>query len=398
MSSRPAPAWSAHVLPPDPAPPADLGIYVHVPFCISKCPYCAFNTIASDGTLHEGYVRAVCREIREAGARLGPLPAATVFLGGGTPTFLAAAQLERILDAVRAAFPPAPGAEITCEANPGTADAELFGDLRRLGINRLSMGVQSFDPAELARLGRAHSADEARAAYRLARAAGFDNVNLDFIFALPGQTLDGWRRTLDEAVRLAPDHLSSYCLTLEEGTPYWKEARAGRLALPDPEVQADFVAATHAELGARGYAPYEISNFARPGRACRHNLRYWSLDPYLGFGPGAHSFWGDRRWSDLGSIPEYIERLDAGRPVRALDETLRPEQRVFEAIYVGLRKCTGVERADFRRRFGLELDLAYGPTIAPLLAQGLLESDPQGIRLTPRGLHIADAVTPEFCA
>ncbi|MBI3272176.1 MAG: radical SAM family heme chaperone HemW [Planctomycetes bacterium] len=394
-AAAPRPDWIDRCRPP--APPVDLGVYVHVPFCISKCPYCAFNTIASDGRLHEGYVRAVCRELREAGEACGRLPAATVFFGGGTPTFLRTTELEAILDAVRSAFPLAPGAEITVEANPGTADAELFADLRRLGINRLSMGVQSLDPAELRFLGRAHGAEEAVRAYRMARAAGFDNVNLDFMFALPGQSVEKWLRTLGEAVALAPEHLSAYCLTLEEGTDFWKAVRAGRLALPDPEVQADFIDATVDFLEARGYPAYEVSNYSLPGRECRHNLRYWSLDPYLGFGPGAHSFWQGRRFSIVGSIPEYIERIDAGRRVRALDEELSPEQRVFEAIYVGLRKRVGVDRGDFGRRFGLALDDVYGDRIPALVADGLVVSDDRGIRLTRRGLLVADAVTGQFC-
>ena len=297
-----------------------LSLYLHIPFCQRKCPYCDFNTYAGLNRLFEPFTAALTREIAEAGAARGRPAVRTLFLGGGTPTVLPAALLARIIDACRAAFDLLPDAEITSEANPGTVDVSRFTALRQMGINRLSMGVQSFDPAELTFLGRIHSAGEAATAFQAARAAGFDNINLDFIYGLPDQSPTTWRRTLEQAIALAPEHLSLYSLTIEEGTPFGEWAAAGRLAQPSPDLAADLYEIADDMLEAAGYLQYEISNWARSDRspaqptthprfACRHNLTYWRNEAYLGFGPGAHSSEGGRRWAAIRPAPEYIAQI-----------------------------------------------------------------------------------------
>ncbi|MBE2236040.1 MAG: radical SAM family heme chaperone HemW, partial [Anaerolinea sp.] len=298
-----------------------LSLYLHIPFCQRKCPYCDFNTYAGLNRLFEPFTAALVQEIAEAGAARGRPPVRTLFLGGGTPTVLPAELLTQIVDACRAAFDLLPDAEITSEANPGTVDVSRFAALRALGINRLSMGVQSFDPAELAFLGRIHSAGEAVTAFEAARAAGFTNINLDFIYGLPEQSPATWQRTLERAIALAPEHLSLYSLTIEEGTPFGEWAAAGRLAQPSPDLAADLYEIADELLSDAGFVQYEISNWAKPGQmadlptanpqfACRHNLTYWRNQTYLGFGPGAHSSEASRRWATIRPVPEYIAQIN----------------------------------------------------------------------------------------
>ncbi|RME57127.1 MAG: radical SAM family heme chaperone HemW, partial [Caldilineae bacterium] len=273
-----------------PQRPGPLGLYIHIPFCIQKCPYCDFNTYAKLEHLHQAFVDALCREMAQWAERLPTRRIATVFVGGGTPTVLSPGQLIQILDTVRELFRLEPGHEITCEANPGAVDREKFAVLRSLGVNRLSMGVQSFQPEELAFLGRAHSVEDVYAAYTAARAAGFDNINLDFIFGLPEQPPENWAATLEEALALAPEHLSLYSLIVEPNTPLHHWVEGGRVPSPDEDEAAAHYEWAMERLGRAGYVHYEVSNWARdeigqgrtPHRACRHNLIYWRNGAYLG--------------------------------------------------------------------------------------------------------------------
>ena len=321
----------------------------------------------------------------------------SAFVGGGTPTVLPRDLLEQVLRACRDAFDIMEDAEITSEANPGTADAPLFAALHGMGVNRLSMGVQSFDDAELRWLGRIHGADEAVAAYHAARGAGFENINLDFMFGLPGQSTETWLRTLDRAIDLSPEHLSLYGLTVEHGTPLYDQVRRGLQAPPDDDHAADFYLLAADRLTAAGYQQYEISNWSRPGRQCRHNMVYWHHEPYLGFGAGAHSFAGDRRWWNVRPVPEYIQRVHSGANPERDGEPIERATAMGEFMMLGLRLVQeGVTDAAFCSRFGVGLDDEYGDEIDRLVRRGLLERSSDRLRLTRGGRLLGNQVFAEF--
>jgi oxygen-independent coproporphyrinogen III oxidase len=380
-----------------------LALYVHIPFCAVRCHYCDFNTYAGLERLYIPFTDALVAEIERAGAARGRPAVRTIFVGGGTPTVLPPAQLARVLDACRTAFHMLPGAEVTSEANPGTADGAHFTALRAMGVNRLSMGVQSFDDAELKWLGRIHGADEAAAAYHAARAAGFTNINLDFMFGLPRQSPVTWAATLGRAVALRPEHLSLYSLTVEHGTPLATQVSRGLAPAPDDDLAADLYSLAADNLAAAGYVHYEISNWTRTHQPpasslqCQHNLVYWRHEPYLGFGPGAHSFEDDRRWWNVRPVPQYIERIRDGASPERDGETLDRRTAMGEMLMLGLRLLEeGVTDARFRARFGVELAEAFGPQIGSLVSRGLLERLPDRVRLTPQGRLLGNQVFAEF--
>lgn len=386
-----------------------FGIYIHVPFCQVRCGYCDFNTYSGLGHLTEQYVTALCAEIR--GWRTfhvggGPAPAvqaATIFFGGGTPSLLSLPHVERILAACRDAFTLQADAEITIEANPGTVTQEQFVGLRGLGINRLSLGVQSFDDAVLKALDRLHNAEEARAAYRMARRAGFDNISLDFMYGLPGQSLAHWRATLAQAGDLMPDHLSLYALTLESHVPMARRAAAGLISLPDDDAMADMYTAAEDDLEAAGYRHYEISNWVNrqppgggPQRPARHNLTYWRAEPYLGFGPGAHSFDGRRRYSNVLHPRHYIRRISEGRSATAQSETISAQQAMGETMFLRLRLLDeGVSAADFAARHGTPLAV-FQPQLDELARLGLLVQENGRLLLSRRGRLLSNEVFVRF--
>lgn len=385
-----------------------LGLYIHIPFCQRKCPYCDFNTYAGLDHLFTPYVEALIREIQQTGEALGHPVASTLFLGGGTPTVLPIELLADIVTACRQAFQLPPDAEITSEANPGTVDQVRFSGLRALGVNRLSMGVQSFDPEELRFLGRIHGADEAEAAFHAARAAGFENINLDFIYGLPGQKPETWLATLDRAIALEPEHISLYSLTIEEGTPFARWAAEGRIAYPDEDLAAELYELASRRLQAAGYVQYEISNWARhdstsppadqnPRFACQHNLIYWRYQPYLGFGAGAHSMWPGRRWWNLRSPQAYIQRIREGESVEEGHETIAERLGMGEMMMLGLRLVReGVSELAFQRRWGVSLAEVFGPTLDELEALGLVERLPGRVRLSSRAYLIGNQVFVRF--
>ncbi len=401
-----------------------LALYLHIPFCAARCAYCDFNTYAGLERFQAPFAAALSAEIRRAGEAYGRPAVRTIFIGGGTPTVLPADLLARALDACREAFAVAADAEITCEANPGTVDQARFAALRAMGINRLSMGVQSFDDDELRWLGRIHSAAEAERALRTARAVGFANINLDFIFGLPGQRPATWLRTLDRAIALEPEHLSLYSLTVEPGTPLYDRVRRGLVPAADDDLAATLYELACERLARAGYEQYEISNWARtdadrpagdlpeagdgsgasnvgrPSRfMCRHNLVYWRRESYLGFGPGAHSFdrAAERRWWNVKPVPHYIQRIEAGRSAEAGGEVLDRRTAMGETMMLGLRLVReGVADATWRERFGLGLDEAFGAEIGRLTAAGLLERLPERVRLTPAGRLLGNQVFAAF--
>jgi len=377
------------------------GLYVHIPFCIRKCYYCDFNSFRLRGPERDHFLDLLEQEADRWAARLeaaGGVPVLdTLYVGGGTPTTLEAGQLARLFGALRQRFPLAPQAEITVEANPGTLTLEKLAALREAGVNRLSLGAQVFDDGLLRRLEREHDAAAIETSVALAREAGIPSLNLDLIFALPGQDLRGWRATLQRALALEPDHLSCYSLIIEEGTPFYRWHQMGRLPRPDEEEElAMYQAAIEAAEGA-GLAQYEISNFARPGHQSRHNLIYWRNQPYLGLGPGAHSWWEGVRRANLGPLPAYEAALQAGRLPLEREEPISRALEMDETMFLGLRLTReGVDRAAFRARFGTEPEAVYGLAIDRLVRLGLLEADAHRIRLTRQGVPVANQVFLAF--
>lgn len=377
-------------------PPAAFSLYVHIPYCEAKCPYCDFNSYAATRWPEDAYADALLAELgrRTAEPPFAGGTVATIFFGGGTPSLFRPRTIERLLNGVAARCPVAADAEITLEANPGTVERARLADFRRAGVRRLSFGIQSFQPDLLATLGRIHGPDEARAAIDAARAAGFDALNLDLIFAVPGGTRMQWEADVAELVRFAPEHVSAYNLTYEPGTPFHTLRARGALAPLDDEDELWMYQHVRGALAAAGYAQYEISNFARPGHEARHNQSYWRGIAYLGLGAGAHSYahrpaWG-RRWSNE-RIPErYIAAVDRGDPTAGA-ETLTFDTAAAEFVFLGLREMRGIDPKDFAARFGRSLDEVH-PEIAMLRAEGLLADRHGRLALSERGLLLADSI------
>jgi len=360
------------------------GIYVHIPFCHRKCGYCDFNSYAGLDTLVEPFVDALHREIEQspyAGERFD-----TVFFGGGTPTYLSGEALASILEHLTCRFAIAPNAEITCEANPGSVSLAQLRLLRQAGFNRLSFGVQSFHLDELQCMDRIHTPAEVLQSVAWAREAGFENLNLDLIFALPQQTLERWEASVRQAIALQPEHLSLYALMLEPNTRFYHLYQKGKLRLPDEEVQVAMFRLAQQLTAEAGYHQYEISNYAKPGYECQHNMIYWRNEPYLGFGPGAVSYMEGRRWTNIKHPREYIRRIHAGEPLELEWERLTGWDSVAETLMLSLRMVDGVDLHALEQRFGLPVHQHYAPVIAQLIARGWLEQHGTTIRLTQEGL------------
>lgn len=365
---------------------APLGLYLHFPWCVRKCPYCDFNSHALRGEMPEtDYVAALLRDLDRDLASLGEArrPASSAFLGGGTPSLFSGAAIAAVLDGVRARLGFAEGAEITLEANPGTVDEAHFAAYRAAGVNRLSIGVQSFDAAHLKRLGRIHSGDEALRAVRVARAAGFDNVNLDLMFGLPEQSVSQALADLDQALALAPEHLSVYQLTLEPNT----EFAVRPPPLPDEDRIAEMQDALQARLAGAGYAQYEVSAYARAGRRSRHNLTYWTYGDYLGIGAGAHGKWtlgtAVRRRAKHKHPRAYLDH--AGTDTAFQEDRIVPaEERPFEYLLNALRLVEGFALSDFEQRTGLDRAVIE-PRLQAAQQRGLVALDGERCRATPLG-------------
>jgi oxygen-independent coproporphyrinogen-3 oxidase len=344
------------------------------------------------------YLGSLVKEINLYGAALGDEEKSitSLFFGGGTPTCLPAGALKMILDELRHSFSLVEGCEITVEANPGTVDAAGLETLLKAGVNRLSLGVQSFNDGLLGVLGRIHSAAQALEAVHLARAAGFANLNLDFIFGIPGQTISNWQETLAQAVALGPEHVATYGLQLEEGTPLAQGVGRGEICACPEDLELMMYRHAVEYLNATGYKQYEISNFARPGRECVHNLVYWLNKPYLGFGPAAHSFIGGERFSNVTALESYSGRLSKGEyPVEAR-ERLTAADEMAETMFLGLRLTAGVDLDLFHRRFGRRAEDVYSQEIKGLLKNGLIEINSGFLRLSGKGLPLANVVFREF--
>ncbi|HNV04329.1 MAG TPA: radical SAM family heme chaperone HemW [Vicinamibacterales bacterium] len=372
-----------------------LGLYLHVPFCASICRYCDFSRGLFDSGLKARYLRAMVAEIEAAPGReaLAPRPRAdTVYLGGGTPSLLEPAEVACLLGACRDAFALLPDAEVTLEANPESAAPGRLEAFRGAGVNRLSLGVQSFQDDDLRRLGRRHDAARARLAFRDARAAGFANVGLDLMLGLPSQSLDGWMASVDEAAALAPEHVSLYVLELHAASPLQADiAAAGWPMPPDDDVAAMYEAAM-ARLERAGYRQYEISNLAKPGFESRHNLKYWRDCEWLGFGPGAHSTLGGARWRNPAGIAEWAARAEAGEPPGVARHLLTPDERWTEALITALRLADGVDLADFSRRYGVDLEARADSDLQALAREGLVAREGRRLRLTRKGMLVANGI------
>ncbi len=380
-----------------------FGLYLHIPFCRHRCSYCDFNTYAGLEAWMAPYVRALQEEMAWVRRQFGgPVPVDTVYFGGGTPSLLPIPLWEGLFRALHTHFQVAEDAEITVEANPESVTEASLRALRALGVNRLSLGMQAVHPQDLRLLSRVHDFPAVIRAVALARKAGFENLNVDLIYGLPGQPLTRWQETLAWALRLAPDHLSCYALTLEHGTPLQAWVARGRVPEPDDDLAADMYAWTREVLEEAGFVQYELSNWARPDRACRHNLKYWRWEPYLGLGAGAHGFAAGVRTANVRAPQAYVQRLLKAReparpfpwtPATVVYHRVSPREAAEELMFMGLRLVQeGVPRARFERVVGRPLEDVYGPVLQELAQMELVVWDTQGVRLTPRALPVANQV------
>ncbi len=425
-------------------------LYIHIPFCAHRCAYCDFNTYAGQESAIPAYAQALCKEIQAVGQNMPPSPfgrgaggegqIATIFFGGGTPSLLSPAHYRDIFQSIHRHFDVLPNAEISLEANPGTVSPAYLHELREIGFNRISYGVQSANPTELRLLERIHTYSDVVNAVRWSRSAGFDNLNLDLIYGLPEQTLASWQHTVELILGLHPEHISAYALTLEHGTPFGRWAAKGLLPLPDPDLAAEMYEWLDERLPLDGYAQYEISNWAKTNSEvkmmnadssfithhssfqCRHNLQYWRNLPYLGLGAGAHGYAGGIRYSNVLRIKTYIDRMESenwnqktdNHALQADNRSLRtdtwplspavvnhhrntPREDMDETMMTGLRLTVeGVSAQNFHKRFGAELTDIYGEKIEHLTRLGLLEWSENRLRLTRRGRLLGNQVFMQF--
>lgn len=381
------------------------GLYLHIPFCRQKCYYCDFPSVALAGgreKLVEPYVTALCRDIEIWQQRLtaeGYGDPATIYIGGGTPTVLPDEIMERLLSALYLFYTnkKIDECEFTVEANPGTLTEEKLHLLKRYGVNRLSIGVQSFDDECLKRIGRIHSAAEAYKSVEMAQNVGFDNISIDLIYGLPGQSFDDLRRNVSKAVSLQVQHISIYGLQVEDGTVFGKMQEQGRLQLPTDEESEKMYDYLTAELPRHGFRRYEISNFAKAGCESRHNLSYWQDIPYIGLGAGAHSYWQGQRYFTSPDIQAYITAMKEDEPhIWQMEEKLTEKEHMEEFCFLGLRTAAGISRQRFRDIFGKDLDSVYGKVLLEQANKGLLQVDEQGARLTDLGMKYGNQVFQEF--
>jgi oxygen-independent coproporphyrinogen III oxidase len=367
---------------------AAAGLYIHVPFCRSKCAYCDFYSI-TDNSQVERYLHALSREM--AFYRDFAPCFDTIYIGGGTPSLLTFTQLAEMLRHVRESFVIAPDSEITMEINPGDVNETSMRELRDIGVNRVSIGVQSFDDKLLEFLGRRHDGRDGRLAIEAARDAGFLNLGIDLIYGVPGQSFELWQETLTTALGFEPEHLSCYELTLEEGTPLHRRITEGGIGLPGEEEGFRYFSMTSDFLESRGYTHYEVSNFARQrSLVSRHNQKYWDHTPYLGLGPAAHSFKETRRWWNHRSFEQYVSDVEKGLPPTAGQENLGPDELLLEALYFGFRTTRGICGSDFTERYGLDLFRKKGPALQSLHDEGLVNLQGDILVPTRRGLALAD--------
>jgi oxygen-independent coproporphyrinogen-3 oxidase len=367
------------------------GLYIHIPFCLSKCGYCSFYSIKSVNLIPE-FINALNREIKFYSKLFKPFD--TVYIGGGTPSLLSIEQLETIFKTINKSYIIDPHAEITMEVNPGDVSLEYLQSLRSLGVNRLNIGIQSFDDDILTFLGRRHNSGEAVAAINDSRNAGFDNIGIDLIYGIHGQIISLWKKTIQQALSYLPEHISCYQLSLERSTPLYKEYLLEDIKLPDEKEQLKFFHVTADELENAGYIHYEVSNFARLDKfKSRHNQKYWQHVPYLGLGPAAHSFLGNNsRWWNTSAVKTYLKEIAQDKMPVENTETLSPEQLQLEALFLGLRTKEGIDLKYYKTKYGIDLLIDKKTIISALIKNKLVELKNDYLRPTRTGMAIADSL------
>ena len=374
----------------------ELGIYIHIPFCKSKCLYCDFPSYAGAESYMTPYLEALLREIKLVREDICDYKIKSIYIGGGTPTYFKTDYIEKILETCYRLFHIDKDAEITIEANPGTLDIDKLMALRRFGINRLSMGVQAWQGKHLKALGRIHSSDQVRADIDWARTAGFENISVDLMFGLPNQTVSEWMDTLENVCRLDVEHISAYSLKVEEGTPLYEMVQGKDIQLIDEVIERQMYSEGISFLGDHGYLQYEISNFAKEGFKSVHNLIYWKDEEYIGFGCGAHSYIDNVRWHNYSSIAKYVEAIEMNGNGIEHREYISTDVERFETIMMGLRLAEGVNKKEFLQRFGKPIDFYYRDAICKLKNDGLLKEDDLSIYIPPKGMDIQNTILLAF--
>jgi oxygen-independent coproporphyrinogen-3 oxidase len=375
----------------------NAGIYIHIPFCRTKCTYCAFNSGDYDPAVGTDYVTAVCEEIRRSDKSIAGHNVDSIFFGGGTPSILPADQLISILETCRSSFQIASDTEITVEINPGTITPEKVATYMQAGINRASLGVQSFIDRELQFIGRIHSAQEARDSVSMLKQGSFKNISIDLIAGLPYQVIDDWRFNIAEALKLGTHHISVYMLEVHEGTTLFHQVKRGEVARPDEDLSVTMYYELIEALEHRGYEQYEISNFAVDRRyRSRHNIKYWTDIPYYGFGCGAHAFDGNSRWWNIKPLRQYIDSINRNGHAIAEKISINSQERAQEAAFLGLRLMDGINLSLFRQRYGLDIIDRFGSELDRLFAAGLIKRENDTLGLTKAGLALSNEVFSVF--
>ena len=379
-----------------PLPPQEtLGLYVHIPFCKSKCAYCDFYSLAGQDARMDPYLKVLLAHIREGAEAAEEMVVDTIYVGGGTPSYFGAKRLKTLLSEIRKRYDVDKAAEITVEVNPDSADPKELRVLRKAGFNRISLGMQSACPEELRDIGRPHTVEQTRAAVEAARKAKFDNLSLDLIYGLPGQSMDRWQANVEAAIALEPEHLSCYGLKVEQGTPLATRVANGE-QMPDDDLQADMYLWAVDRLAEAGYAQYEISNFAREGRESRHNLKYWLMHPYIGFGPGAHSDFGTRRYSFVRDLDAYMDGFRNGKPILDENELIPQRERGSEYLMLRLRLTRGIEEWEYRSNYFMDFT-PIESRLQQFAEKGWAEKTEEGRwHLTPRGFLVSNALICEL--
>ncbi len=375
----------------------ELELYIHIPFCVKKCLYCDFLSGPQSKQVIDAYVMALIREIKVHSEHSRVIT--SIFLGGGTPSILEATHIQQIFAALREAFQISTDAEITIEANPGTITQEKLKAYNQVGINRISFGLQSTNNEELKILGRIHTFEEFLYGYRLARECGFNNINVDLISAIPKQTLESWEETLNKVIALSPEHISAYSLIIEEGTPFAKdygEGCCGARELPSEDEERLMYQKTEELLKEAGYYRYEISNYAKAGKECKHNLGYWERKDYLGLGLGASSLMDNIRYTNTENLIEYIEHSATLKIITCNKERLTTKEQMEEFVFLGMRKMEGISRREFKENFGVSIEERYGQGIRRMLADGLIEESGEYLHLTSKGIDVSNYVFAEI--
>ncbi len=375
-----------------------LSLYIHIPYCVKKCPYCGFYSTGYSRKSSDEFIDALRRESAGYHDDCGKLVFQSVYIGGGTPTVLSLGQIKRIGEIIANHFPLDASAEFTVEANPNTVSSRKLAAWRAIGANRISLGVQSFSDDVLCVLGRLHTAEQAKSALRLARNTGFQNIGMDLIYGVPGQTMPQWKTTLETAVLCRPEHLSVYSLSIDDGSLFKQEVEAGRFTAPDDDLAADMYECAAEMLSCAGYRRYEISNFSLPGFECRHNLNYWERGEYLGLGPAAWSFLRGRRYHNIADISEYAKRLLSGASAVADSEITLEEQASRETLLLSLRTMKGLDLDRYRREYGPSLSERLETAMAPLREAGLIYVQDGRLMLSERGIMLSNEALSRLSA